>query len=654
MVIKPTPEDYKETAIFKQLAEKSTNDDGLAEKTVSFIGAVKPLQDLIIAGPFRHYTLHNSIHSKKLLYLCEYIISPETLSWLSTLELSIIIMSCYLHDLGMALTTTERDRVLASEEFLSFFQASSYNDKLKKLHIGEDEVSGIEKAKIDCVVYQLYEAALSDFLRPQHATREKYLEMIHQIKVNTNRMDIFEINGTSFENELIEICISHNLSVSVLIETAGLHQERFQRNLLISAQELNVQFCSAVLRLTDILDFDRERTPKSLFNALAISYNNLPGSEVSIKEWNKHMSIHTISIRPDEIVFSSNCENPTIEFSIREFCSNIENEVRDTVAIVKQNTKEIVEKYFFKIPISVRADIRSIGYSYKNYSIQLNESSIINLTMGENLYLNPAVALRELIQNCVDACVVRKIIDKDTFLPQIKVSFKKGDNSRIWLVISDNGIGMDDYVLSNYFFKIGNSYYNSIDFRSIISIQAAKGFIPISRFGIGLLSVFMIGEVIKVTTKNSYSKRKDTVCRELIIDGTNSLAFVTEKERGEQGTTVEVLIREDADNPNNLRKLVSYVEENVIRPAVPVSVNYDDKEIIIVPDNFIQIRNTIRNKLEDRNIELIRIDLGRFSDILRGKAIFVFFIDDNGELNHIDPKGVYEWGKVYCFRPFRT
>ncbi len=49
MVIKPTPEDYKGTAIFKQLAEKSTNDDGLAEKTVPFIRAVKPLQDLIIA-----------------------------------------------------------------------------------------------------------------------------------------------------------------------------------------------------------------------------------------------------------------------------------------------------------------------------------------------------------------------------------------------------------------------------------------------------------------------------------------------------------------------------------------------------------------------------------------------------------------------------
>lgn len=47
----------------------------------------------------------------------------------------------------------------------------------------------------------------------------------------------------------------------------------------------------------------------------------------------------------------------------------------------------------------------------------------------------------------------------------------------------DDGIGMDEYVLGNYFSVLGKSYYNSSDFKN-------KGIDmpPISKFGIGILS----------------------------------------------------------------------------------------------------------------------------------------------------------------------
>lgn len=53
----------------------------------------------------------------------------------------------------------------------------------------------------------------------------------------------------------------------------------------------------------------------------------------------------------------------------------------------------------------------------------------------------------------------------------------------------DNGIGMDEYVVSNYLAKVGRSYYGSKDFK-ILGLKMD----PISRFGIGILSCFTVAE----------------------------------------------------------------------------------------------------------------------------------------------------------------
>ncbi len=61
---------------------------------------------------------------------------------------------------------------------------------------------------------------------------------------------------------------------------------------------------------------------------------------------------------------------------------------------------------------------------------------------------------------------------------------------------TDNGIGMDQYIVQNYLAVIGKSYYQSDDFqRSGIPVD------PISRFGIGILTCFMISDSIEITTQ---------------------------------------------------------------------------------------------------------------------------------------------------------
>lgn len=647
MIIVTTPENYQDTRLYKLLIEKSNASDGLAEKTTCFVNTVRPLQELIISGPFRDYTLHNPNHSKKLLHIAEYIIHNDTINKLSALDLAIMIMSFYLHDLGMVLTQVERDRITQANDFQDYMQVKSeYGERIarirQKIYSGMDEG---ERISLETSIFQITEAALADYLRPLHATKERYDQLIKMIKNNSGRNDLFSISGVSFENELIDVCISHNLNSSVLIETTGIHNERFQREMIINGFSVNLQYCGAILRLVDILDFDKERTPQSLFNALGIQNKSLPGFEISLKEWNKHLAVHTISINSDEVLISGDSSHPTIEHTIKEFCKIIEAEIKETQTILKQNKPEIFEKFKLNLPFIVRANIRSLNYIYKEYSIKLNETAIVNLLMGENLYSNSHSSIRELIQNAIDACDLRSKIETEKYIPCIKISTYKDADSRTWLKVIDNGIGMDEYVLSNFFFKVGNSYYSSPDFKRFSIKNQINDFVPISRFGIGLLSIFMIGESIKVTTCNLFSSRKDQKERTLLIDSVSSLAVVTEKNSGDHGTTIEVLLRNEKSDDNYLQKLFQYIRDTIIRPKIPIEYKDIDGNIInIVSDNYIKLNNKMKQILEESSIEIVQIDFERFSNLLKGKAIFFFFRNVDNTLSYYDKNEKIIWG----------
>ena len=114
--------------------------------------------------------------------------------------------------------------------------------------------------------------------------------------------------------------------------------------------------------------------------------------------------------------------------------------------------------------------------------------------MGERLYGDPTLTLRELLQNSVDAVRYRESMEKkegNPFPPFIKITLKDDE-----LIIEDNGIGMDKDIFENYFLQIGRSYYNSSECRtSGVEID------PVSEFGIGILSVFMVASNFRVESR---------------------------------------------------------------------------------------------------------------------------------------------------------
>ena len=628
-----SPESYKECAIYQRFVSIANAE--LQSKVDILITELTPLLNKISNEAFKNYTLHDVNHSQKVIYLSGEIIDIKTLHSLTSLELAIIIMSAYLHDAGMYISYSEKESILKNKDFIKFIdnwpnlskRIMAVKNKL------EDNKDSSLVAKYNFQLYQLYEVALSEYIRTQHATLERYQAIIDTIKMSASRNDLFEFDKVSFEEILIEICISHNMSPEVLMDYAGgIDNERFPRELTICGEKVNAQFCASLLRISDVLDFDRERTPAILYDNLGVSYG-FAHSEVSILEWNKHMAINTITIDESEIIISAMCHNPIIEKAIKDFSKVIEHEIIMTKKILTRNIARISEHYYLNIPDRVQPQIRSIGYVYRDMGFRLNQSAILEILIGEKLYNKNAICVRELIQNSIDACKARMLTSNEPFYPLIELTTETDADGDEWLVITDNGIGMDEHVLDNYFFTIGNSYYNSSSFYSSIkSVSNKKNMI--ARFGIGIISVFLIGTQIKVTTKNNYSIRNDAACRSLRVNS-EGLAFIQESVGGVQGTSLAVKLKPYSKDINGFNRLwieiKNILDLYLIRPAYSIKVKLPNYNKTINNNEFYMLKKEVISDLIKRNIFPVSININ--DNILRGKIIIFCRRKPNGSIS---------------------
>ena len=634
MIIPHSPASIQETRLFK-IIEESEPRHGLLSLANTFIEIANPIVDSISSGPFKNYTLHNRDHIKKVFHLGGFIISEKTIGLLSPAECLIFLYASYLHDMGMAITADEVNGYLVDSKFKESLEAwPEMNEAIQRTRdlLTTANSEGLTMLAKDLT--DLQNAALANFLRPLHATQGRYKALIKLMKSGSGLNNLFEINGQNFESELISICESHNQNAAVLGEILSAHEDKFPRSTPIGGFEINTQFIAAMLRLSDILDFDFERTPKVLFESLGIKHSSIPGAEVSLFEWQKHISVHTIEITRDEVVISGNCKHPIIESGIRDFCQIIEHEIHDTSAVLKRNTSEIQEKYQIILPHVVRANLRSEGYVYMNLSLKLDEAAIMTLLMGNQLYNSRLVSIRELIQNAVDACLVRaSLLREPGYDPKISIyaERKQGDNST-WLIIRDNGIGMDDHVLKDHFFRVGSSYYKSPEYlRLFKTLNAAPPPIT-SRFGIGFISTFMLGSQIEISTRKIYPGGGNSRGVRIFIERMGALAYVQEDDSIESGTIIKVKIGENLDSID-LDTIESFIQYNILRPLVPVEIAFGSKRETISSDNFYFARVSSRAMLPENRLKILSIDLNKACGI-SGRIIFIVYEREDGKLSN--------------------
>ena len=593
MRIPKTPTSIEKLDLMMMLKQNFPDDDvcqSLYSNTVSFVNKMLiPLLSKINAREMETFTMHDSNHALKVAHLMFHIIHSDRRDALTPPEISLLVISAFLHDLGMALSPQQREELLDPESDLwHLLEVDEYlKNSINQLkeQVSDSQISEPIRDRARHKLYKAEEALLCRYTRQHHATCQRYEELLTQLQQfhNENPSSLPDVEsclsfaGDSFREKLIEICVSHGQDFEFLLDNdeTNIERHRFPKDYPLGSYTADLHMVAATLRLADILDFDRERTPPVLFYYL-LPTTLTPQDDRSILEWSKHLTISNWHIDEDSIVFRGHCKSHIIHHAIVHFCIDIENEIkstRDTFSTRKTN-------FPFNLPKSVQTKIEQHGYTYVPYKFELDDNRVYQLLMGGAIYDNPLVAVRELVQNAVDACKLKdalirmyepQTIPNTTDRITIRYEEPTSQSQEPKLIVTDTGTGMDKWILEKYFLKVGMSYYNSPDFNKIRFKLRTKNehidFAPISEFGIGFLSCFLLADRLQVDTAMWESIRGDTLKRKLIIDGPTRLIRLSEyKNEGLErfkGTSVTLYLscanKDDNNKPPDWHRIKDYL-----------------------------------------------------------------------------------------------
>lgn len=447
---------------------KKNSDVAIQGTIKNILNETIPLLDQIVRV-FPTYTNHNGEHSLKIITNIEMILG-EDIEQLSSTEACVLLLSSFWHDLGMV--CNKDDEILQESWFEEYCES---NSKCKKDSLDTNIVA--------------------DYIRINHHNRlSKYLYDTDSILDNNNKEISF--NGFPIVEIAYKVAMSHNDETSKLEEL-----KKFNSN----DDNNDFVFCAILLRLADILDFDNDRTSTSTYKFLGLENPTDDAKKYSQGEWKKHLSNYGFDYKNNILYFKTTPDNPNVEFEIRNFIKIIEFELEKCRDIFKSHCYKWNQDFLLPKKIDL-SGIKSIGYKYGDFKFTFDNNKTLDLLTGNNIYSNKLIFIRELLQNSIDASLYKESLKKRNGFNDFKSKpieitdwHDKNDGS-YWIRIDDYGIGMDEYVLLNYFTKIGKSFYESKDFNGDIDFKA------ISRFGIGILSCFMVANNIEISTKKENSE----------------------------------------------------------------------------------------------------------------------------------------------------
>lgn len=229
--------------------------------------------------------------------------------------------------------------------------------------------------------------------------------------------------------------------------------------------------------------------------------------------------------------------------------------------------------------------------------MQMDYYAVVTLLMGENVYGNKKCGLRELIQNAVDACRVMaeeaEHMEKyryDPYLPVIQIIIDHKTNK---MIVMDNGIGMNNDVLTKYFLTVGKSYYKSNDF-----LYQGKSYCPTGTFGIGFLACFMLSDSVVVETKHyteqegftiELERNSEFICRK------NNVRLIRDS-----GTAIILNLESVLESFKGEDKIKTYLEKTFLAQGVQIRfITIDDTK----KEETLQLQT-----FEERNPKGIQLD----------------------------------------------
>lgn len=444
-------------------------------------------------GIFDEYTVHDISHIDKMLNSLDWIIPDTTKQVMTPADWLMTVLGVYFHDMGMLVTRREYERRNSTDypryRDETLFGGSNGEDYRQKVaELGED--------RAERFLYQ-------EFVRHKHAERVRAWvtgrqrpdlgqanEAAEQIEALLNHL------GPQFRRDLGLVCESHHLN-----DLNDLTKYKTSQPYGDSDPETaNLQYCAVLLRTSDLLHITSDRTPSITFKTIN------PTDPLSQQEWAKQLAVKRVRPKPglnEEGMPDESIPKDTVEvyayftneagfFGLTSYLVYAANELRQSHEWVANAKKQSAAKHEFPWRRIDDSHIEAEGFERESFEFTIDQAKILDLLTGHTLYNDTRVVIRELVQNAIDA--IRLEFYPRSPGPEGRVLVKWNSRART-LTVTDNGTGMTQEIISNFLLRVGTSRYQDPEFK-----KQFPGFSSISRFGIGVLSTFMIADSVEVTT----------------------------------------------------------------------------------------------------------------------------------------------------------
>lgn len=502
----------------------------------AYIGAILSKYDKILSDNkltfFPEFTNHGIDHINQVLQTAAYLISKESYQYLNSKDVTVLIASIVLHDIGMHLTPDGLEKMLTggydawrinafdkfswSEIWMDFFQeAKRFNDDQRRDIFGDVNVE-IEEPNLktlDSYTIRIY----GEFLRRNHH------RLAHEIALGGFPSKIGEENillpqelDVSIKDLSGLVARSHGINLRATFDyLESLFQDAWKNPFGIK-----VIYLMVVLRIADYIQIQSGRAPKVILKTKLLQ------SPKSRTEWEKHNSIKDINTRtddPERIFVIADPVNNIIFLELERLFKDIQREFDLSWAVLGEAYGR--DEEFNKLKIKFRRirsnldnkDIFSERVRYIPEKIVFDaDPELLKLLIGPLYGEDPKYGIRELLQNSIDAIKEREYLlqnadQKQHYVGLVSFTIEIKDES-VFLEIKDNGIGMTKYTLINYFFRAGASFRKSMAWKKNFVHEGKVKVIKTGRFGVGVLAAFLIGDEFELTTRY-FSESQGYYCK---------------------------------------------------------------------------------------------------------------------------------------------
>lgn len=475
---------------------------------------VEPYYSSMSGAPFfPEYTLHGIEHVRNVISFANKLIPNPTPDSLTSGEIAYLFSAIMIHDLGMFLTEDGFKSLVEgaySDNQIPGLDSASWNSEwnsyiervrrypdTKLINLLGDNTP-VESVCLDPDRMQKRDRLVcGDFLRIYHG------RLAHQIAIKkfmgTRDVDIF--CNTSFDDEDRDL-----IGLIARSHCVNMRDTESYLNSLFGAVErpknVRIFYLMSLLRIADYIDAGRNRAPE------ALTYRQEITSPISRNEWEWNNLIDEDSYVWDSSRMRLNIDaspSTTSQFvMVEKWLNSIQNELDMSWAFLHEKYPEdcpslSIHRITSRLLQDECRETFKKKFVINDMRLHVNPS-ILRLLIAPLYGNNPSFGVRELLQNAVDACREREYLKQDDkYKGRVTVSIDTNDKT---LTITDNGIGMTEDVLRDYFLSIGSSYRESDEWKQNYTVNRKSEVARTGKFGIGVLSAFLLGNAVNVTTRS--------------------------------------------------------------------------------------------------------------------------------------------------------